>query len=269
VQSLRPIAVSTECVLRHCARLLSEGTRAVLATVIRRHGSTPASPGQKLVLGGDDSCAGTVGGGALEREVLLRMQAMLRDPNAANTLDQFRLGPELGMCCGGRVEIMLEVLAPGRDVLLVGAGHVGAALARILPRVGFRVTVCDSRETWAHELEQQRDALGLAAVVWGEPSEAAADLSEQALVLVMTHDHGLDQDAIEWALKRSAPLVGGIGSRAKAERTRARLEGKGFAAADLARVRMPLGLDIGARTPDEIAIAVAAELIGFCKAKSP
>jgi xanthine dehydrogenase accessory factor len=140
-------------------------------------------------------------------------------------------------------------------VLLVGAGHVGLALARLLPRLGFRVVVADSREAYVTPLEAELSC------VCGEPSEAKSLVSTDATVLVMTHDHALDQDAIEWALRAGYPFVGGIGSRAKAERTRARLVAKGFAPSEVERVRMPLGLAIGARSPDEIAVAVAAELI--------
>jgi xanthine dehydrogenase accessory factor len=79
----------------------------------------------------------------------------------------------------------------------------------------------------------------------------------------MTHDHALDQRAIEWGLRSGFAFVGGVGSRAKAERTRARLQAKGFSDADIARVRMPVGADIGARSPEEIAVAIAAELVAF------
>ena len=84
---------------------------------------------------------------------------------------------------------------------------------------------------------------------------------ERAAILVMTHDHTLDQDVIEWALRRGAAFVGGVGSRAKAARTRQRLQAKGFSPEDIERVRMPLGVDIGARTPGEIAVSIAGELV--------
>jgi xanthine dehydrogenase accessory factor len=87
------------------------------------------------------------------------------------------------------------------------------------------------------------------------------EIPKEAAVLVMTHDHALDQEAIEWALKRGFAFVGGVGSRAKAKRTQDRLEAKGFSEADRARVRMPLGLGIGARLPDEIAVSIAAEMV--------
>ena len=93
-------------------------------------------------------------------------------------------------------------------------------------------------------------------------------VATRGAVLVMTHDHQLDQDAIEWALRAVDALVGGVGSRAKALRTRARLEAKGFAPEDVARARMPLGVDIGARLPDEIAVSIAAELVAWARGKA-
>jgi xanthine dehydrogenase accessory factor len=246
----RPTSAGPLDVLQACEIALRAGKSGALATVFRTHGSTPSSPGQKLFRCEDGVCIGSVGGGAIEREVLARL-AHLREAR----VEEFRLGPELGMCCGGRVEVFLEPMQGQTDVLLVGAGHVGLALARLLPRLGFRVVVTDSREAYIAPLEAEFSC------VCGEPSEAKAKISASALVLVMTHDHGLDQDAIEWAVRAGYPFVGGIGSRAKAERTRARLLAKGFSETDVARIRMPLGLAIGARAPDEIAIAVAAELI--------
>jgi xanthine dehydrogenase accessory factor len=129
--------------------------------------------------------------------------------------------------------------------------------------VGFAVTVVDEREGWA-------DAARLPDVelVAGTFAALGDRVATRGAVLVMTDDHRLDQDAIEWALRRGDALVGGVGSRAKALRTRARLEAKGFAPADVARVRMPLGVDIGARLPDEIAVSIAAELVAWARGKA-
>ena len=243
------------------AGCLRRGVALVVATVVARHGSAPATPGQKLLLAADGECAGTVGGGALERAVLRAMGQRMGD--AAPAMLTFTLGASLGMCCGGRVEVLVEPMAVARPVGLVGAGHVASALAPLLARVGFAVTVVDEREGWA-------DAARLPDVelVAGTFAALSDRVATRGAVLVMTHDHQLDQDAIEWALRRGYALVGGVGSRAKALRTRARLEAKGFAPEDVARVRMPLGVDIGARLPDEIAVSIAAELVAWARGKA-
>jgi xanthine dehydrogenase accessory factor len=160
------------------------------------------------------------------------------------------------MCCGGGVDILIEPVEGLAPCLVVGGGHVATATAPLLARVGFAVTVVDAREGWAEE-----GRIDGVRCVAGDYDDVGRDLSREAAVLVMTHDHALDQEVIEWALGASFAFVGGIGSRAKAQRTQTRLEAKGFGEADRARVRMPLGLGIGARLPDEIAVSIAAEMV--------
>lgn len=269
VGELIPTTALPHEVLRAATDAAEAGYRAVLATVVERHGSAPSTPGQKLVLlehPGRLVALGTVGGGAVERAVLEAMAQALADPRSTPKLGTYRLGASLGMCCGGSVEVLVEPLSPAMHAVVIGAGHVGAQLAPLLATLGFVVTLCDARAAAA---EPSRIA-GMAAlrfvhadhddpeVVAGLPSELA-----HAIALVMTHDHKLDQEAIEWALARGFGFVGGVGSRAKAARTRARLEARGAPAADVARVRMPVGVDIRARSPREIAVAIAAELISF------
>ncbi len=243
-------------VLQVAAANTSAGIAGAMATVVARHGSAPATPGQKLYLAENGNAVGTVGGGAIEREVLAALRELVASADAAPSVREFRLGPELGMCCGGRVTIFLEPLAAPTAVLIVGAGHVGTALSPLLRRLGFVVHLCDAR-----------DDLGPAPAdaprTIGEYDEVGKALPVSSAVLVMTHDHVLDQDVLEWALRRGFALVGGVGSRAKALRVRERLAHKGFAETDGARVRMPMGVDVGARLPDEIAVAIAAEMVAW------
>ena len=265
-------------VLRVALDALERGRRVVLASVVARHGSAPSTPGQKLCLLGDDlgdlSAIGTVGGGAVEKAVLAAMAAALDDLTSAPRLDTFRLGPSLGMCCGGSVDILIEPMHPAVHVLVIGAGHVGTFTAPLLAALGFRVTLCDAREQ-AADLSRM---VPLAAPPTGHAAPVRllhADHDDpevvspfalafpEAAAVVMTHDHQLDQAAVEWALAKGFGFVGGVGSRAKAARTRARLEAKAVPEPDIARVRMPIGLDIGARTPAEIAVSIASELIAW------
>ena len=136
-----------------------------------------------------------------------------------------------------------------------------AAVAPLLVNVGFSVTVVDARDEWARE-----SRFPGARCHHGEvDDEALQAVDPRGACLVMTHDHQLDQRAIAWALKRDFAFVGGVGSRAKAERTRQRLATRGVSEANCARVRMPLGLDIGARLPHEIAVSIAAEMVAWRK----
>jgi xanthine dehydrogenase accessory factor len=257
-----PKASTLADVLAAAASGAARRVPGAMATVVARHGSAPGTPGQKLYLGGDGVCVGTVGGGAIEREVLDSL-SLLTSRGGSVEVRTFKLGAELGMCCGGRLTVMIEPLATTLPCFIVGAGHVSGALAPLLVTLGFDVTVADAREEWA-----RADRFLGARVVVGDWDEAGRDADPRGVCLVMTHDHGLDQEAIGWALKKGFRFVGGIGSRAKAERTRQRLTARGFAEADVARVRMPLGVVIGARSPEEIAVAVAAELIAWRRGRS-
>ncbi|WP_437827644.1 XdhC family protein [Sorangium sp. So ce1153] len=291
-----PRTASPHDVLRAAVGALEAGRRVVLASVVARHGSAPSTPGQKLCLIDDLTAIGTIGGGAVERAALGMMGRALDELVSTPKLETFRLGPSLGMCCGGSVEILIEPMLPAAHVLVIGAGHVGAFAAPLLASLGFRVTLCDARAAAADPARVQLPAplagalpaplAGALPAHDGAQEEPGPALGEQvrvvlaehddpevtasmprdlgeAAALVMTHDHGLDQAAIEWALARGFGYVGGVGSRAKAARTRARLEAKGVAERDVARVRMPVGVDIGARTPAEISVALAAELVAW------
>ncbi|MDB4945394.1 MAG: Xanthine and dehydrogenase maturation factor, XdhC/CoxF family [Labilithrix sp.] len=259
----RPVTATAAHVLQVAASCSLRGVRGAMATVVERHGSAPGTPGQKLYLAEDGTCVGTVGGGAIERETLRALLAIASDPLARHRMQAFKLGAELGMCCGGRLEVLVEPIEGVTPCLVVGGGHVASVVAPMLARLGFAVTVVDAREGWgdANRIEGVRCVTG--------DHDDIDDVDPRGVCLVMTHDHQLDQEAIAWALARGFAFVGGIGSRAKAERTRQRLEARGVAAHDVARVRMPLGLEIGARLPDEIAVAVAAELVAWKKRVRP
>jgi xanthine dehydrogenase accessory factor len=255
----KPADVPT--VLETAAASAKRGVGGAMATVLSRQGSAPSTPGQKLFLAADGTCVGTVGGGAIEREAIAALESIAEGRAKKHKVLTCKLGPELGMCCGGSVELLIEPLAAFTPCLIVGGGHVASAVAPLLAKTGFFVTVVDSRESWG----QEGRIPGVRCVV-GDYDDVGREIPLSGVVLVMTHDHALDQEVIEWALRKRFAFVGGIGSRAKAERTRARLEAKGFAESDRARVKMPLGISIGARLPDEIAVAVAAELVTWKRA---
>lgn len=256
----RPGTATAAQVLEAAASRASAGIRGAMATVLERHGSAPGTAGQKLYLAEDGTCLGTVGGGAVERATLEALQLVVGDVLAKHEVRTFKLGPELGMCCGGRIDVLIEPIEGVVPCLIVGGGHVASAVAPLLVKVGFAVTVVDAREGWGDE-----DRIPGVRCVTGEIDDVGRAMDPRGVCLVMTHDHQLDQRAIEWALGHGFAFVGGVGSRAKAERTRQRLEAKGVSEAERARVRMPIGIDIGARLPDEIAVSIAAELVAWRK----
>jgi xanthine dehydrogenase accessory factor len=265
-----PTTAAPDEVLREVLDRLDGGERAALATVVRRRGSAPSTPGQKLALFDGGTAMGTVGGGVVEQRVLGVMAKALAAPRAEPQIETYELGPALGMCCGGTVEVMIEVIDPALCALVVGAGHVGKATAPLLASLGFRVTLCDSREAIASDSDgsgpvEPSPRLSFLHADHDDPEvlELLGSEPQRSAVLVMTHDHQLDHEVIEWALLQAFAFVGGVGSRSKAARTRQRLSVKKVPTQDLDRVRMPLGVDIGARTPDEIAVSIAGQLIAW------
>ncbi|MBN4059086.1 xanthine dehydrogenase accessory protein XdhC [Endomicrobium sp. AH-315-J14] len=251
-------------VLREALARVDAGQRVVVATVVERKGSTPSTPGQKLALLSETEAVGTIGGGAIEHRVLQAMREVLATDDMQPHSRSFDLGPSIGMCCGGSVEVLIEPLAGALSVLIVGAGHIGTALAPLLEAVGFDVVLCDGRED---AVDPERIGSLLRAQLLEadhddpEVVQALATPCPRAACVIMTHDHQLDQKAIEWALGQGFAFVGGVGSRAKAVRTRNRLTAKDFSVKDIDRVEMPLGVDIAARSPAEIAVSICGGLI--------
>ena len=241
------------------AALQRQGRRYVLATVVETSGSAPQKPGAKLALTADGALLGTIGGGAIENQVVEAARAMLDAPGApASRMLQTHLTRDLGMCCGGRMSVFLERFEPRAALWLFGAGHVNRAVAQAAAAVGFRVTVVDEREDW---LTAER--FGPCERLLEDPAVAARRVAfdPNDLVAVATHDHPLDEQVLVALAGKPLAYLGCIGSARKAIRFRERLTQRGLAAADLDRIQMPMGVDIGAQTAEEIAVSVVAELI--------
>jgi xanthine dehydrogenase accessory factor len=270
-RQILPRTAPADEVLRFVLSELDRGARVAVATVVVRHGSAPSTPGQKLALsldasGGEAIAVGTVGGGAIERVVVDALANAARGAASQPRIETFRLGPSLGMCCGGSAEILIEPMRPALALLLVGAGHIGLATAELAASLGFRVRLVDARPEAtepARTAALERAGVRVFAAEHDDPEvlEGFGAPSDGAALVVMTHDHQLDQRVVEWAFARGFAFVGGVGSRAKAERTLQRLAAKGVAESVASTLRMPVGVEIGARRPGEIAVAIVAELI--------
>lgn len=253
-------------------RVLAQGERAALATVVRTEGSTPQRPGARLLLT-RTGVLGTIGGGRVEEVVIERLRELLEAGEPA--LLRYRLGAELGMCCGGTMDIFVEPIAAPPLLVVFGAGHVARPTAELAAKVGFSVVVVDDREEFNHE-----ERFPSARRVLAEPAEALASgavvLDERAYVVIATHDHALDEQALRSCLAHRPRYVGMIGSRRKVLNIFERLRQRSPEVA-LERVHAPIGLDLGAVSPEEIALAIVAELTavrrggaaGFLSARPP
>lgn len=247
------------------AALLAEGRPFVLATVIESAGSTPQKPGAKMVVVEDGTLRGTVGGGAIEHQIREAARALLESPEQTRVLET-HLTHELGMCCGGRMKVFLEKHGAPARLTVFGAGHVAKEVAALAHRVGFRVTVVDARPEWASAERFPGCELRLT-----DPADFARELPGGAdcYFCVTTHDHPLDQAVVEALLPKPSAYLGVIGSRRKAERFRMRLQAAGADAAAIERMRSPMGVDIGALTPEEIAVSIVGELIQVRRRDQP
>jgi xanthine dehydrogenase accessory factor len=237
------------------------GTRAALATVIGRSGSAPQIVGARLLLRADGSMVGTVGGGAIEAQVIDACKKSLVDGRSRRV--DAHLVRDLGMCCGGSMEVFVEFVQPQPRLFVVGAGHVAQALVPLAVSAGFRVAVFDDRDDMLEHpafVDVQRETFDV-----DELHAAIPDLDDRDYVIVMTRDHARDERALAELVRRPHRYLGMIGSRRKVHAVMRRILHKeaqlGRPAPDLARVRAPIGLALGGRTPIEIAISIVAELV--------
>ena len=242
------------------ARVRKERITSVLATVVEVTGSAPQLPGAKLLLLEDDRVIGTVGGGKLELGVLQRARQLLADDGGPSTaVWSANLTRDLGMCCGGEMRVFLERI-PGVERLIVfGAGHIGRALCAAAAEAGFDVTVVDEREEWATRARFPRAR----NVVCEDPEVVLGELvfDETTSCVIVTHDHPLDQALVKALCTRRMRFLGLVASRPKVNKFRMRLLAQGVPEEALDRLRSPVGLDIAAVTPEEIAVSIVAELV--------
>lgn len=245
------------------AQLTLEGRPFVLATVIDSSGSTPQKPGSKMVVVSDGTILGTVGGGAIEMQIVEAANELFKASEATRVIET-HLTHDLGMCCGGRMKVFLEKHSPVTRLWIYGAGHVAKELAALAKRVGFWVGVVDGRREWATR-ERFPDVDDL---VLKDPADHARQETggPECFYCITTHDHPLDQAVLEALLPKPSAYLGLIGSRRKAERFKMRLSAAGIGEKDLARLRSPMGLPIHALTPAEIAVSIVGELIALRRA---
>lgn len=240
-------------------RLTRQGEAFVLATVVAHDGSSPRKSGAKMLVRGDGSTLGSVGGGRVEQETIEAAGAALIN-GEAHTLE-FVLTKEHGYACGGQMSIFVE--PQGRRSLLVmfGAGHVGRAVTGLAHGCGFRVIVVDERPDCA-----------VAALLPGADQIVCAPVAEafgrlklerDSFAVIATPGHLHDFEAVRGCLGSEAGFIGLLGSRRKRETLLELLEKEGFDDAQRARVVTPVGLAIGAQTPEEIAVSIVGQLIAL------
>ncbi len=247
-------------IYREILRVREQGGLAALATIVRTRGSTPGALGSKMLVRGDGSLLGSVGGGCVEAEVASQARRVMADDRPRSFVYRLNgdMGYDSGLICGGEVEIFVEPVA--QPVLyILGGGHIGLALGKLAGMVGFQLIVVDDRDFFANE-ERFPDAL---ETVVGDFEQLLPGVEARpaSYIAIATRGHKHDALALEWALRQDARYVGLLGSRVKITKIVNQLRRKGVPEERLAAIHAPIGLNIGAISVEEIALAIAAELV--------
>jgi xanthine dehydrogenase accessory factor len=240
---------------------LERGEPAALVTIVSTTGSTPQRVGAKMVVFQDGRTVGTIGGGCYENDAFWKAREAIntRRPELIHYELSDDFAQETGLICGGQMDVYIEPIEPSPELYVIGAGHVGYHLARLAAEVGFRVHVVDDREKFANA---ERFPSAAEVVVDDIPSWIdRANLPSHAYAVIVTRGHTNDLEALRVLAPRQLRYLGLIGSRAKVARIYDALVADGMAPQALERVHAPIGLDIGAVTPQEIAVSILAELI--------
>ncbi|MCC7241800.1 MAG: XdhC family protein [Acidobacteria bacterium] len=248
---------------------LTKGEEVALVTIVAANGSTPQRIGAKMLVFADGRTVGTIGGGCYEHDALGKAREALRARKAVTVKydlnDDFV--EETGLACGGQMEVFIEPLEAPAALYVFGAGHVGYYLARVASEAGFEVHVVDDRAAFAN---RERFPFAASVTVDDIPTWLVqAALPPSAYAVVVTRGHRHDLDALAALVPRELRYLGLIGSRAKVARIYDQLLGGRHASLEqLSRVHAPIGLDIGAVTPQEIAVSIAAELVAVRRGKT-
>jgi xanthine dehydrogenase accessory factor len=250
------------------ADALERGEPAALVTIVSTTGSTPQRIGAKMLVFADGRIVGTIGGGCYENDAFgkAREAILNRKPQLVHYELDDDFAQETGLICGGQMDVYIEPIEPSPELYIIGAGHVGFHLARVAQEVGFNVHVVDDREKFANA---DRFPTAAEIVVEDIPAWIArAHLPPHAYAVIVTRGHTNDLEALRALAPRELRYLGLIGSRAKVARIYEELAKDHMPAEALSRVHAPIGLDIGAVTPQEIAVSILAELIAVKHGKS-
>jgi xanthine dehydrogenase accessory factor len=230
-------------------------------TVVRANGSTPQRAGAKMLVFADGRTVGTIGGGCYENDAFWKARDAIA--SGRGTLLHYDLNDDFaqenGLVCGGQMDVHVDPLAPAPHLYVIGAGHVGWHVAELAQTAGFRLHVVDDREKFAN-----RERFPRADAVIVEPIAewlAQAAIPASAYAVIVTRGHNADLDALRALASRPLAYLGLIGSKAKIIRITEALIEEGVPRETLDRIHAPIGLEIGAVTPAEIAISIVAQLI--------
>ena len=240
---------------------LQRGEEVALVTIVASTGSTPQRVGAKMLVYADGRTVGTIGGGCYENEAFWKAREAIKNRKPVSLKFELNddFAQESGLVCGGQMEVFVEPLEPSPELYVFGAGHVGYFVAKMAHEVAFKVHVVDDREKFANV---ERFGDGIDVIVDHIPTWLATNtLPPTAYAVIVTRGHTHDLDALRALTASPHRYLGLIGSKAKVKRIFDVLLDEGMPVESLKGIHAPIGLDIGAITPQEIAVSILAELI--------
>jgi len=252
--------MTTDAVLRALADLPRTGTAAALCTIIQAKGSTPRKAGAKMLVYRDGTFVGTIGGGEIEARVIQEAQASIQT-GESKILSFDLIDPQKGDpgICGGTQEVFIDPLKQPRDLIVIGGGHVGRAVVHLGKWLGFRVILSDDREQFC----KPENVPGADDYIHCKLEDLTGnyEFSAQSAVVLATRNNQVDIRGLPELLAVPSAYIGVISSRRRWKLTREALLESGIREQELDRIRAPIGLDIKAETPEEIALSILAEVI--------
>jgi len=242
-------------------KLRRAGRKGAVATIVNVRGSIPSYKTAKMLVRDDGSIFGTIGGGCVEADIWQAAREVMEQEKPRTLTFNLNQDPKFdtGLVCGGTLDIFVEPILPAADLYIFGAGHVAASLYRAAQNAGFDCTIVDDRELYANR-ERFPEARQILAEDFDD-AMAKVSPSESSYIVIVTRGHRDDMRVLRWAVQTPARYIGMIGSKRKTIGIYRELQKEGIAPQCFDRVHAPIGLDIGAVTPEEIAISITAELI--------
>src|SRR5438105_10421161 len=248
-------------VYEEIARLRRLGQKCALATIVQVNGSIPSYESAKLLVRDDGSMIGTIGGGCVEAEVWNAAREVIETEKPKHL--SFNLGQEAaydnGLICGGQLDIFVEPVIPPPHAFIFGAGHISKSLSKVAALAGFSTTIIDNRDAFAN-----RQRFPEADEIFAEEYEEVfpkLPINETSYIIIVTRGHRDDMRMLRWAVDTEARYISMIGSKRKVINVVNELEKEGVPRERMERIFAPMGFEIGAISPEEIAISVAAEMI--------
>lgn len=256
-----------EEIYEEIARLKREGGKGAVATLVGTKGATPREVGAKMLIRADGTFRGSVGGGCVEAEVWQEAKKIMAEgkPRMLHFDLTGRDAAESdGLICGGIMDVFVEPILSQPVLYVFGAGHISFFISRLGKMLGFRVAVVDDRADFANAKRFPE-----ADEIIAEEFDAVLpklSVNKSSYIVIVTRGHLSDEQVLDWAVRTDAAYIGMIGSKKKNKEIFTRLAAKGIPKEALEKVAAPIGLAIGAETPEEIAVSIAAQIIQVMRA---